>query len=157
MRSEEKSKDRVIHFGAIIFLIIAIIIFIGVMFIAFDINLGELFSSKEDLKVTVMNDYDETLFVECAFYYDIGEDNPALRVYKGGSLEPGKTYVFTHEYEKTNRIVKTDVAVYTSSDYNIEKRTAYEDYEFSSNDCYNLLAVISESGDTITITKLSES
>jgi len=154
MNSKEESEDRVIHLGAIIFLIVAVIIFIGVIVIAFDVNLGEIFSNKEDLKVTVMNNYDGTLFLESAFFYDIGEDNPAMRVKKGGSLESGETYVFTHEYKKTNRVVKIDVAAYTSSDYDIEKRIAYEDYGFSSNDCYDLLAVINESGDTITITKL---
>jgi len=164
MESNDKSKNRLIHFGAIIFLICAIIVFIGVVLISFDVdvNLGELFSNKEELKVTVMNNYGETLYIECAIYCDIGEVGPSMKIYKGEGLESKSTYVFTHEYEKSDKIIKIDIAVYNSSNYDdipnngiVDKR-AYEYYEFS-NTPYNLLGVISESGDTITITRLSES
>ncbi|GEM_PF-2754362 len=156
MKSKGSSKNRIIHFGAIIFLFCAIIIFISVVFIAFNVNLGELFSNKEELKITVMNNQGKTLYIECAIYSDIGEDKPGMKFYKGGGLESKETYVFTHEYEKSDKIVGIDIVVYDSSNYEMDKRTAYEYYEFPNNP-YNVLGVISESGDAITITRLAES
>lgn len=153
MALDEKSKNRIVHLGAILFLIFAIIIFINVIFIAFEIDVVDLFSDKAEVKVTVMNNFDDPLFVECVCYGNIGKDNPSIKVYKE-RIEPGENHVFIHEYDKTNMVTKIGVAVYTSFNYGSDERTTDASYDFSNDEVYDLLAVISESGDTVTIAKL---
>jgi len=153
MKFTKESEDKIIHFGLIIFLICSIIVLLGSLFLVFDIDLGELFTDKENLRVKVVNNYDETLYLECAFYFDY-EGETSMKIYKGGALEPGGEYIFTHGYTKTSKVNKVDLAAYSSSNYGLDKRIAYNDYDFS-DDPYDLLGIISTSGDTITITKLS--
>lgn len=151
MKLTKESKEKIIHFGLIIFLICSIVILIISMFLVFD--LGNIFSDKDNLKVKVVNNFDETVYLECAIFYENNEEE-SMKIYKSGALEPSCEYVFNHKYSKNCKIFKIDIAVYSSSNYDLEKRIAYSDYDFS-DDPYDLIGVISESGNKITITKIS--
>jgi hypothetical protein len=107
--------------------------------------------TKEKLKIIVMNDYVERVYVRFGIYYDT--DIP-VDYYFSGALEPNATYNFTSEYERSEKIIKIGIAAYNSSEYEMYQALAYDYYEFPDNECYNLLGIISESGNTITIVKL---
>ncbi len=116
------------------------------------VSIGFLSGCNEDrqsFKITVMNDHRNTVYVQCMIYYNA----TTSRVFYGGKLESKSTYNLNISYEKSQKIDKILIATYNSSEYGKYRPLAYEFYEFPDSVYFNLLGVINESGNTITIEK----
>ncbi len=142
-------KRLFIKYKALNALLIVVIISLIFMVIYF----SNLFASKEVLKVIVVNNFNETLTVEVA-YYCWNDNNLTMKIYTVHELEPAKSYVFKHEFDRAHTIAKIDIAVYNLSYYKLYKKQIYKVYNFSKNITYDILAIISESGKNITIIKM---
>jgi len=60
-----KSKRRIIHFVSVIFLVVIVVVFIGILIIAFEIDLYDILTGTQKLEITVENKSDKTKDVYC--------------------------------------------------------------------------------------------
>ncbi len=149
MKLDTKSKDKIIHISAIIFLICAIIIFIMVMFIVFEIDIEELIYGKEKFSITVENRYDETMKVKC---YINGVKCQTET--KSITIASDNSYTFKIEYIKSKKIYDIHIYAWNSSlsDFSYYIK---DFYVYPEGKPFDLNAIINEDGKDITIKKTS--
>lgn len=151
MKLDEKSKGKIVHIAAISFLIIAIILFISVIFIAFEIDIDELLYGKGEARITVENNYDGAMKVKCYINGEKGQIETESHV-----ITSGDSHTFEFEYIKSKKVSNVHICAWDSSlGYFVDYITSF--YVFPEGKPLDLHAIINEDGDNITITKMPES
>ena len=154
----KKNKDNFIIYVALLTIII----------LAFTLFSGCILpdNDERETKVLVYNNHKNKLYLDCIYYYDIGEDELRWEPRPYGEIESNSTNVLSHSIKDMKKkmdkevenieLVKIDLGIYTEFNSLIESRTAFQKYEYPYGESYDLLAIINQDGDDITFVKLPE-
>jgi len=154
MDLSDKSKKRIIHFFSIILLVCMIIAFIGIIIIAFQIDIYDLLTGVQELKITVENQSNKTKDVYCYLQKTKTEPNISqVSDMNERYIPDNETESFIFEYRDPNKIRRVYIYVYNQSEGKQKSINSF--YDFPKDKVYNLKVVIDEKGQNITITKAS--
>ena len=148
-----KSKRRIIHFVSVIFLVVIVVVFIGILIIAFEIDLYDILTGTQKLEITVENKSDKTKDVYC---YLLQNTETEMNITSVSDMDeryilPNETEIFIFEYRTPDKIRRVQIFVYNQSEGREKRMSCY--YDFPKNNIYNLKVVIHEDGRKISIKK----
>lgn len=137
-------RNKILYGGSLILLIITILMFIGILFIAFNIDIEQIMNGTGQFTIRVENKSNSVMRVHC-YVYNTSHSEPPHR-----TINPGETGIFSYEYIKNKRI--TDIHIYaTTTNMTDSKDTLHHWHRIISEFPENIHAYITENADDIII------